>query len=828
MTNPDSTEAHLAVLDSLMDLTERFASVHEPDALIELIEQEVAKVVAADYSAFYFQDREAGTVRLLRVKGLSPEELLGIERTERDSLPGLVIRNGQPLDVPNTDATDALRKRFGGHGYRSLLYYPVVRDDICFGCIGLGSAEPDAFTDENRHLLSLVSKVAAITFGNIAYVTQIREAAGRRAAEYRSSADGQRYRNLDWQQDHGVAILDADDRILFCNPAGGRILGVPRDALVGRRLAEFEAVDRRSRRKTQPRAQAPDPEGSYELDITRPDGTRREICVSVVPWLSEEAAAGEAVMVFTDQTEQRRTVSELQQLRLAVETMQLGLTIADDKRKIIYTNPAEAQMHGFTVEELIGKSVSILAPPAIRRPIPIEHLLDSTRLDRESVNLCKDGTTFPVRLITDLVRDEHGRPTATVTLSEDLTQKRRSERSLQQIEEEKERLRAQLFQAQKMEAVGQLAGGIAHDFNNLLTVINGYGSILAEQVQDDAELRADVQEIIDAGEKATSLTRQLLAFGRRQVIMPKVLDLNGLIANLERMMRRLLGEDIQVSAQLAKGLHSVYVDPGQIEQVILNLAVNARDAMPEGGALTITTENITLDWEACAVIPEASSGRHVRIIVEDSGAGMTQHVQSRIFEPFFSTKGQGKGTGLGLSVVYGIVKQHNGWINVYSEPGQGTAFKIYLPEARRHSSDEHATVAPRDELRGHEEQVLVVEDDAGVRELATRMLRSSGYRVISAETSTEALEIIEAHPDKIHILFTDVVLPGESGIELADQLVMKLPDLVVVLTSGYTDEKSRALIAEERGYTFLQKPYSIGALLRSLKAALEGETKSVG
>jgi PAS domain S-box-containing protein len=380
-----------------------------------------------------------------------------------------------------------------------------------------------------------------------------------------------------------------------------------------------------------------------------------------------------------------------------------------------------------------------------------------------------------------------------------------------------ERTQDQLLQAQKMEAVGRLAGGVAHDFNNLLTAMKGYAELTLNRPGLDEQTRADIEQIHKAGDQAASLTKQLLAFSRRQPLEPKVIDLNEVVVEMDAMLRRLIGEDIEFRSRLEDGGVRLKGDPGQIEQVIINLVVNARDAMPDGGRLTIESRRVSLDEAACLEIHDARPGEFVCLAIQDSGSGIPKDIVEQIFEPFFSTKGPGKGTGLGLSVVYGVIRQHEGWISVYSEPGEGTVFKVYLPA---HSGDEveESVAEPLEERRrGSGQRILLVEDEEAVRTFATRALRENGYVVCDAASADEALDIFDREAGQFDVVFSDVVLPGLSGIRLVDRLLSLRPDLEVLLSSGYTDQKSQWPAIREKGFRFLQKPYSLPDLLGAIE-----------
>jgi PAS domain S-box-containing protein len=385
---------------------------------------------------------------------------------------------------------------------------------------------------------------------------------------------------------------------------------------------------------------------------------------------------------------------------------------------------------------------------------------------------------------------------------------------------ERRRLEAQLQQAQKMEAVGRLAGGVAHDFNNLLTVIFSFGNFVLDELRDGEPVHDDMQEVLKAAKRAERLTSQLLAFSRRKPVSPKVLSINTLVGEMDRMLRRLVGEDVDVSTRLSDHLWNVRIDPGSLEQVVVNLAVNARDAMLEGGKLTIETDNADIDEEYSAAhgskVPE---GQYVVLAISDDGVGMDAATQARIFEPFFTTKGSGKGTGLGLSTCYGIVKQAGGYIWVYSEPGRGTTFRIYLPRVVE-ETERVPILRPPESLSGTE-TILVAEDDEQVRRLAARALTRFGYRVVEAANGGEALQVCEQFPERIDLLLTDVVMPEMSGKQLVERLQPLRPEMKVLYMSGYTANAIVHRGVLEPDTHLLQKPFAPEMLARKVRELLD-------
>jgi PAS domain S-box-containing protein len=379
----------------------------------------------------------------------------------------------------------------------------------------------------------------------------------------------------------------------------------------------------------------------------------------------------------------------------------------------------------------------------------------------------------------------------------------------------------QLLQAQKMEAVGRLAGGVAHDFNNLLTAITGYSDLALAKMEDDSPLRSYISEVKKGADRAANLTGQLLAFSRRQPLEPKIVDPGSIIADLEKMMNRLIGEDIALQTAIADGLPRIKADTGQIEQVLINMVVNARDAMPHGGRLTVSAKCVHVKEGECPSRGECPSGDYIRISITDSGSGISPEVRDRIFEPFFTTKGRGKGTGLGLAGAYGIIRQHEGWIDVESEVGHGTAFHIYIPTTDAERDVPLEDVPQETAQSGRGERILLVEDEPSVREFAVGALEDNGYHIVAAESAEQALELFDREEGGFDLVFSDVVLPGKSGVVLVDELLTRAPDLGVLLSSGYTDQKSQWPQIRDRGYAFLQKPYELKSLLETIRKCID-------
>jgi PAS domain S-box-containing protein len=606
----------------------------------------------------------------------------------------------------------------------------------------------------------------------------------------------------------------SDFVILEINPAFERQTGLRN--VIGRRMTELVPDIRETNPELFERYGRVAATGKQETFELLMPGLRRWFSVTVY-----RAGPSQFLTVFANITVRRRTEEQLRQSESAyrelVERAPLGIYRSTQDDRFLAVNPALVAMLGYDHEdELLRLRVSrdVYLDPADRGRVKVR----STSFGESAIETewkRKDGTVMSVRLHVRPVRRDGGDVEYFVVMAEDTTEQRLLER--------------QFRQSQRMESVGLLAGGVAHDFNNLLTVITGFTDLIRDELSPEDPRRAELDEVRSAAERATGLTRQLLAFSRRQVLQPRVLDLNEVVAAVEKMLRRLIGEDVRLEVVLQKSPAVVNADPGQLEQVLLNLAVNARDAMPDGGYLTIATSSVELSDAFVRAHTGASPGPHIALTVTDTGIGMDAETRARVFEPFFTTKEAGRGTGLGLSTVYGIVKQSDGSIWVDSTPGRGTTFTVYLPLVHQPLDVPDDSPVAAAVVGRHHETVLVAEDDAAVRAVVARTLANQGYVLMLASDGPTALVMARGHPGRIDLLLTDLVMPGMSGRELATALEGERPDTAILFMSGYTDDAVIRQGILGAGMHYIQKPFQPRALaikVEDLLRAKAGGTRT--
>jgi len=648
--------------------------------------------------------------------------------------------------------------------------------------------------------------------GRTTVVGFLRDVTERRQAQCTLRASESRYRRLFESAKDGILILDGTTgQILDVNPFLITLTGYSRVDFLGRHLWDIGPRENTQAARAAFAELIANEYVRYEhLPLEARDG--RLIDVEVVSNVYRVEGENVIQCNVRDVTARRRIERELRVLDRAVRAVSQGILITDAvavDHPIIYASPGFERLTGYSAADVIGKNCRLLQG-AGTDPASISTLQSAIREGRdcavELLNYRKDGTAFWNQLALSPVRDALGHVTNFVGVQTDV-----SERRL---------LESQFRQVQKMEAVGRLAGGVAHDFNNVLSVILSYGEMLLSDMQPGEPMRNDIEEIHKAGKRAADLTHQLLMFSRQQVLAPKVIDLNDVLTSMERMLQRILGADVELVSLPTRPLGRVRADPTCVEQVVMNLVVNARDAMPTGGKLTMETANVVLDQAYATAHVGVRPGPHVMLAVTDTGTGMDQATLARIFEPFFTTKEIGRGTGLGLSTVFGVVQQNGGSVWVDSEVGRGTTFKVYLPRVEAAAEAIIAT-APPTTLRGSE-TILLVEDDDQVRVVATDILRRSGYQVIEACNAQEALVHSEQTPMTIHLLLSDVVMPQMSGPELAKRLASARPEMRVLCMSGYTDDSIVRHGVLEAHIAYLQKPITPEALTTRVREVLDG------
>ena len=635
--------------------------------------------------------------------------------------------------------------------------------------------------------------------------------------------------------DDAVIATDVKGRITFMNPVAGGLTGWTEHDSLGREVSDvFHVIDEHSRRPAENLVAKvlmegrPIGAGKSALLVAR-GSAEVPIENSAAPMKDEQENLTGVVLVFRDITARKLAEEALKKER---DRAQKYLDIAgvmmvalNQKGEITLVNRRGLDILGYSEEELLARNWFETCVP---EPVKEERSSYFERLMRgrgepaehdESPIVTKSGELRTISWHDTVIRNREGKVVGTLSSGEDITQRKHAEK-------EKEGLHTQLVQSQKMEAIGVLAGGVAHDFNNLLTVIQGNSELALMKAGGEESLVKNIEQIRQAAERAVNLTGQLLLMSRRQPMEFADINVNEAVRNLLRMLERLIGEDVCVETELASDLWRVKGDSGNVEQVILNLAVNARDAMPQGGTLTVRTSNITLAEAEAKTSPEARPGQFVCLSVEDTGTGIEKSTADRIFEPFFSTKEAGRGTGLGLSVVYGIVKQHEGWITVHSVPGEGTRFDVFFPAVFKTAAADAREKTHAPGVRGRGERILLVEDEVGVRDFAGLALRSSGYHVSEVATAEEAIDVFTKKQGKFDLVFSDVVLSGKSGVQLAEEISALSPSTPVLLTSGYTDDKSQIAEIRKRRLPFLQKPYALGDLLVAIGNSIRGKAEA--
>ncbi len=732
---------------------------------------------------------------------------------------------GELDSVANMLECERLKKTKGDTGgIRYHAAVPLWIGDRTIGIMNLAGPDDGMFDDADLEVLYGVGKQVAVALerarlhGHLEQLVEERTAALRAEVVERERAEAalreaeQRYRGLFENAVAGIFRTTLDGRVVMANLTLARLYGYASAAEM------MAAIEDMSRCYVQPGRREEfirliGEHGTvhgFESQVYRRDGS--------AIWISEEARAvrdaGHQLVGFegtvVDITARKQAEEARERLVAILEATPDLVGLADPEGKAVFLNRGGRELLGVPLaEDITGFPIAEAHPPAARDRLLREAIpaaLQNGAWAGESVMVTRDGLEIPVRQVLLAHRAPDGRTQFLSTIAHDLRRQ--------------QALETQLRQSQKMEAVGRLAGGVAHDFNNLLTVVLISAGNLLETLATGAPGREDAEAVRGAALHGSDLTRQLLAFGRRQVLAPRVISINTIVADAERLLRRLIGDDIEVRTVLAPDLGAVRVDPNQLQQVIVNLAVNARDAMPEGGKLTIETANVELDDAYAATHMTAKAGPHVMLAVSDTGVGMDAHTQVHLFEPFFTTKEEGKGTGLGLATVFGIVKQSEGNIWVYSELGRGTTFKVYLPLVTETVEMVQQTRAATVRREGTE-TILLVEDNEAVRQGTMRVLRHFGYTVLEAGSGAEAVDVARKHAGVIQLLLCDVVMPGIPGREAARQLTLMRPGVRTLFLSGYTRGAITDRDALAPDMAFLQKPFTAEALAEKVREVLD-------
>ena len=665
--------------------------------------------------------------------------------------------------------------------------------------------------DGTIRVISIVGRSLIDEFGNVNRVIGTAQDIGeRKRADERISLLSQAVEN----SSEFIAMGDTNGNISFANDAWLRALGYTEREVIGQNFQFILSPNNSA--KILEEIDAKTLAGGWTGECLQrcKDGSDLPVLLSTGALKDRDGNFTGVFGIARDISDRKKMEDKLRRLAAIVESSDDAIISKTLDGIIQSWNRGAERMYGYSAAEAIGKPIAMLCPPGQRDEIPT--LLEKVKRGEgvehyESVRVKKDGKQIRIALTISPVRDSAGRIIGASAIGRNITDTKQMEEMFRQ--------------SQKMEAVGRLAGGVAHDFNNMLSVIIGYSEILLERTNTDVQMRQQCEEIKRAGERAASLTRQLLAFSRQQVLEPRILNLNTSVAEIEKMLRRLIGEDVELRTSLHSALGSVKADPGQIEQIIMNLAVNARDAMPQGGKLVIETANELLDEDYAFHHPTCAPGRYVSLTVTDDGAGMSPETKARIFEPFFTTKELGKGTGLGLATVYGVVKQSGGFVWVYSELGQGSVFKIYLPRIDT-PEQRIQPLEPAPEFIRATETVLLVEDEPSVRKLTRNLLEQGGYTVLEADNGEHAVDIARKHSGPIHLLLTDVVMPGMTGPILVEKIASVHPEAIPLYVSGYSGSFGTQTGLVPEGAALLQKPFTRAALLKKLRSLLDADQKS--
>ena len=789
---------------AIYELCQAIAFTLDPQTIISKLADAALQQTEADEVSVLLPIEEGNELYVAAVRGENRQRLLGERVPLQTSISGWVARSREALILDGEINDERFKPLWPHPEIRSAISVPMQIANKLVGIININAIEcARPFTLGQTKALAILASTAAAALESASLYSKVREAEDN-------------YRSIFENSIEGIFQSTPEGRFLAANPALAGILGYDSPEDLIKRVTD---IGRQIYVNPQERARSNEIANEnggliqhFELEAYRKDQQKIWISLNRRSINDENGEPLYWEGSVEDITERKRAENALR------ESEERYRDLVENAHDIIYShdlegnytsiNKAGEAITGYTVAEALQMSLkdTVEAEDYVKVLEMMKRKLAGENVTAYEIEIiAKDGRHIPLEVNTKYVY-QNGVAVGVQGIARDVTERRN--------------LEEQLRQSQKMEAIGQLAGGVAHDFNNLLTAINGYSSLALQRVDNDSPIKPYLEEVKKAGDRAANLTRQLLAFGRKQILQPLALDLNSVVSDMNKMLRRLIGEDIALMAKLAPDLKKIKADPGQVEQVLINLVVNARDAMPTGGSLTIETANVDLDQEYASRHMGIQPGKFVMLAVSDTGSGMDEATRARIFEPFFTTKAQGKGTGLGLSTVYGIVQQSGGSIWVYSELNQGTSFKVYLPELRNDVSAE-TVESTTNEIESGSETILLVEDEEIVRGLTTNILEGAGYSVIAAGGGAEAAKLCAGRNEPIDLLLTDVVMPRTSGKEVADQLTKMQPGLKVLFMSGYTDEAIVHHGVLDANVEFIQKPFTPVGLSKKIREVLD-------
>jgi len=816
----EQLDVQLKQYKELYELNKKLAATLELPAIFANATSYIINTLGYERVLFFLQSGNTGSYTVCAMDGyydpLEKSCVSGLTVSLRDPLLSPLLQGGECLVCTQGCQKPEVSEFRAQAVMNEFLLCPLASHKHPVAFLAVGNSAPNALyyrrvsgsEDEMVSIGNLVGMLSAAVANQVLYKGM------KSALEQQSRAEA-KFRGIFENATDGIFQASPEGRFLSCNPATAAILGYDGPAEVIRCVSDiWQLICVSPERLTELRGTILGGATlkNFDAQVSQKDGSRHWTRLSMRPFLGQSGELLRIDGIIQDITQSKRTEESLIKLSQAVEQSPVTIVITDVNANIEFVNPKFTQLTGYSVEEALGQNPRVLksdvTPPEVYREL-WDAVTAGKVWEGEFVNKKKNGDLFTEHATISPIRNSDGVITHFLAIKEDITERRQ--------------LEAQLSQSQKMESIGRLAGGVAHDFNNMLSVILGCVQLAMLKVPEGEKLWQYLDQISKAAQRSSDITRQLLAFSRKEIISPKKVNLNAQIIETQGTLGRLIGEDIHLSFKPVTNIWNIKADPSQLDQILVNLAVNARDAMANGGHLAIETANVHIDRTYSQYHLDAAPGDYVRLVVSDSGSGMDRQTLAHIFEPFFTTKGVGKGTGLGLATVYGIVRQNNGFINVYSEPGHGSTFQVNFP--RYSGASEIAEPMAEEEFSGSG-TVLLVEDDPLVREMSLQMLQEIGYTVIEAETPEHALEICADDEVQIDMILTDVVMPGMNGKELVAVIESLRPGLKVLFMSGYTSDLVAQRGVVDEGRHFIQKPFDMHSLAGKIKDAREDDAKS--